>query len=206
MFLYAKNEVYIHGVRVPADPTNAADLSRAEMQGRADAHAMFRAWKRDVAGFKDAYFMEAYPWIGVRESRRIIGQHVLTEDDLMTSRRFDDAIATGCWYLDLHPNKTVVGSANDFNPRKVQPEPYDIPYRSLVPQKLENLLVAGRCHSATRGAHASTRVTVTAMAMGEAAGVAAAISLKDKTSVAELNGAKVREQLESQNAGPFTDA
>jgi hypothetical protein len=176
------------------------------MQGRADAHAMFRAWKRDVAGFKDAYFMEAYPWIGVRESRRIIGQHVLSEEDLMTSRRFDDAIATGCWYLDLHPNKTVVGSANDFNPRKVQPEPYDIPYRSLVPQKLENLLVAGRCHSATRGAHASTRVTVTAMAMGEAAGVAAAISLKDKTSVAELNGAKVREKLQSQNAGPFTDA
>ena len=206
MFLYAKNEVYIHGVRVPADPTDAADLSRAEMQGRADAHAMFRAWKRDVGGFKDAYFMEAYPWIGVRESRRIIGQHVLTEDDLMTSRRFDDAIATGCWYLDLHPNKTVVGSANDFNPRKVQPEPYDIPYRSLVPQKIENLLVAGRCHSATRGAHASSRVTVTAMAMGEAAGVAAAISLKDKTSVAEINGAKVREKLESQNAGPFTDA
>ena len=205
MFLYAKNEVYIHGVRVPADPTNAADLTRAEMQGRADAHAMFRAWKRDVAGFKDSYFMEAYPWIGVRESRRIIGQHVLSEEDLMTSRRFDDAIATGCWYLDLHPNKTVVGSANDFNPRKVQPEPYDIPYRSLVPQKMENLLVAGRCHSAT-WPHASTRVTVTAMAMGEAAGVAAAISLKDKTSVAEINGAKVREKLESQNAGPFTDA
>jgi hypothetical protein len=52
----------------------------------------------------------------------------------MKSRRFDDAIATGCWYLDLHPNKTVAGSANDFDPRKVQPEPYDIPYRSLVPQ------------------------------------------------------------------------
>lgn len=206
MFLYAKNEVYIHGVRVPADPTNAADLSRAEMQGRADAHAMFRAWKRDVPGFRDSYFMEAYPWIGVRESRRIIGQHVLSEEDLMTSRRFDDAIATGCWYLDLHPNKTVVGSANDFNPRKVQPEPYDIPYRSLVPQKLSNLLVAGRCHSATRGAHASTRVTVTAMAMGEAAGVAAAMSLKQKTEVAMLSGVQVREQLSTRDAGPFTDA
>jgi hypothetical protein len=124
----------------------------------------------------------------------------------MQSRRFDDAIATGCWYLDLHPNKTVAGSANDFNPEKVQPEPYDIPYRSLLPQKIENLLVAGRCHSATRGAHASTRVTVTAMAMGEAAGVAAAISIQQRTSAAETRGAKVREQLRSQNAGPFTDA
>jgi hypothetical protein len=206
MFLFGKNEVYVHGVRVPANPTNAADLSRAEMQGRADAYAMFCAWKKEVPAFKDAYFMEAYPWIGVRESRRIIGQHVLTEDDLMTSRRFDDAIATGCWYLDLHPNKTVTGSANDFDPKKVQPEPYDIPYRSLVTAKIENLIVAGRCHSASRGAHASTRVTVTAMAMGEAAGVAAALSLADKTNAAEMNGSRVRAQLRSQNAGPFTEA
>ena len=204
MFMYSKNEVYIHGVRVPADPTNAADLTRAEIQGRADAHAMFLAWKKDVPAFADAYFMEAYPWIGVRESRRIIGQHVLSEDDLMKSRSFDDAIATGCWYLDLHPNKTVIGSANDFDPKKVQPEPYDIPYRSLVPQKVSNLLVAGRCHSATRGAHASTRVTVTAMAMGEAVGCAAAMALKAKTEVTLLDGVKVRETLAAQNAGPFT--
>lgn len=206
MFLFAKNEVYVHGVRVPANPTDAADLSRAEMQGRADAHAMFRAWKQDVPAFADAYFMEAYPWIGVRESRRILGQHILTEQDLMQARRFDDAVATGCWYLDLHPNKTVVGSANDFDPKKVQPEPYDIPYRSLVPQKLSNLLVAGRCHSATRGAHASTRVTATAMALGEAAGVAAAMSLQTRTEVALLDGQRVRETLARQNAGPFTEA
>lgn len=205
MFLFHGSEVYVHGVRVPADPTNAADLSRAEMQGRADAHAMFRAWKQNVPAFKDAYFIEAYPWIGVRESRRIVGQYVLTEDDLMKSHRFDDAIATGCWYLDIHPNKTVVGRANDFDPKKHQPEPYDIPYRSLLPQKVSNLLVAGRCHSATRGAHASTRVTVTAMAMGEAAGVAAALALKDKTSVTLLSGVRVREALAGQNAGPLTD-
>jgi hypothetical protein len=206
MFMYGKNEIYVHGVRVPCNPTDAADLTRAEMQGRADAHAMFRAWKKDVPAFADSYFLEAYPWIGVRESRRITGQHVLSEDDLMKSRRFDDAIATGCWYLDLHPNKTVVGSANDFDPKKVQPEPYDIPYRSLVPQKIGNLLVAGRCHSATRGAHASTRVTVTAMAMGEAAGTAAAMALGMKTDVVTLNGVKVREKLSAKNAGPFTDA
>jgi len=205
MFMYAKNEIYVHGVRVPADPTNAADLTRAEMQGRADAHAMFRAWKKDVPAFADSYFLEAYPWIGVRESRRIIGQYVLNENDLMKSQRFDDAIATGCWYLDLHPNKTTLNGANEVDPKKVQPEPYDIPYRSLVPQKIGNLLVAGRCHSATRGAHASTRVTVTAMAMGEAAGVASAIALKTKAEVASLNGVKVREALAAAGAGPFTD-
>ena len=206
MFLYGKNEIYVHGVRVPADPTNAADLSRAEMQGRADAHAMFRAWKQNVPAFADSYFLEAYPWIGVRESRRLIGQHVLSEDDLMKGRRFDDAIATGCWYLDLHPNKTVVGSANDFDPKKVQPEPYDIPYRSLLPQKIANLLVAGRCHSATRGAHASTRVTVTAMAMGEAAGLAGALAAKKGQSPQEISGTRLREALGAQGGGPFTDA
>ena len=206
MFLYHDSEVYIHGIRVPANPTDAADLSRAEMQGRADAWVMFQAWKREVPGFEQSYFIEAYPWIGVRESRRIIGQHVLSEDDLMKSRRFDDAIATGCWYLDLHPNKTVVGSANDFDPQKVQPEPYDIPYRSLLPQKIENLLVAGRCHSATRGAHASTRVTVTSMAMGEAAGTAAALAVAAKRTAQEISGVKVREALKAVGAGPFTDA
>ncbi|MBS0203396.1 MAG: FAD-dependent oxidoreductase [Planctomycetes bacterium] len=206
MFLFGDDEIYVHGVRVPADPTNAADLSRAEMQGRADAHAMFRAWKRDVPGFENAYFLEAYPWIGVRESRRLIGQHVLSEEDLMQSRRFDDAIATGCWYLDLHPNKTTVGSANDFKPEKVQPEPYDIPYRSLLPREIENLLVAGRCHAATRGAHASTRVTVTAMAMGEAAGCAAAMAVASRQAPQQLSGIKVREALASRTAGPFTEA
>lgn len=206
MFLFGDDEIYVHGVRVPANPTDAADLSRAEMQGRADAHAMFRAWKQHVPGFEQSYFLEAYPWIGVRESRRLIGQYVLKEDDLMHSRRFDDAIATGCWYLDLHPNKVTVGSANDFAPEKVQPEPYDIPYRSLLPQLVDNLLVAGRCHSATRGAHASTRVTVTAMAMGEAAGVAAALSIAKKTSPQEIGGIAVRERLEQLGGGPFTEA
>lgn len=206
MFLFADDEVYIHGVRVPANPTDAADLSRAEMQGRRDAHAMFLAWKQSVPGFEQSYFIEAYPWIGVRESRRLIGEYVLTEDDLMKSRRFDDAIATGCWYLDLHPNKTTVGGANDFKPEKVQPEPYDIPYRSLLPQKITNLLVAGRCHSATRGAHASTRVTVTAMATGEAAGVAAALAVASRKSPGEVKGSLVRETLSGRNAGPFTDS
>jgi glycine/D-amino acid oxidase-like deaminating enzyme len=205
MFLYGDDEVYIHGVRVPANPTDAADLSRAEMQGRQDAYAMFKAWKEMVPGFEQSYFLEAYPWIGVRESRRLVGEHVLSEEDLMKGRRFDDAIATGCWYLDLHPNKTTVGTANDFKPEKVQPNPYDIPYRSLLPQKVSNLLVAGRCHSATRGAHASTRVTATAMAMGEAAGLAAALAVSQKQSPHELKATQLREALTKQGGGPFTD-
>lgn len=199
MFMFAENEIYVHGIRVPADATDPVDLTRAEMQGRSDAWAMFEAWKRDIPAFADSYFMMSAPYIGVRETRRIVGQHVLTEQEILATKQFDDAIATGCWYLDLHPNKVTLGGANAVP--KQQPSPYDIPYRSLLPQKLANLLVAGRCHSATQLAASSTRVTVTAMAMGEAAGAAAALAIKENKSPQELNGPALAQQLAQKGAG-----
>ncbi len=203
MFMFSPTEIYVHGIRVPADASDPVELTRAEIQGRADAWAMFEAWKRDVPGFEDSYFQSAAPYIGVRETRRIVGQHVLTEDEIMATKPFDDAIATGCWYLDQHPNKLTLGSANAVP--KQQPAPYDIPYRSLVPQKVSNLLVAGRCHSTTRLAQSSTRVTVTAMALGEAAAVAASLALKGNVSPQKLAGPDVRKALRKQNAGPIQD-
>jgi hypothetical protein len=197
---FASDEAYIHAVRVPADGTDPADFTRAEMQGRKDAWTMFSVWKKDVPGFEDSYYISSGPYIGVRETRRIVGQYVLTDADIAARKEFDDAIATGCWYLDQHPNKVTKGSANEG--RTFQPDPYDIPYRSLVPQKVSNLLVAGRCHSATQMAASSTRVTATAMAMGEAAGTAAALAIMGRTSTAELAGVDIRKRLESQNAGP----
>jgi hypothetical protein len=85
-----------------------------------------------------------------------------------------------------------------------QPEPYDIPYRTVVPQRISNLLVAGRCHSASAEASTSTRVTVTAMCLGQAAGTAAAMAVRQRAGVAQLDGVKVREMLASQGAGAFT--
>jgi hypothetical protein len=203
MFMFGPNEIYVHGIRVPADASDPAELTRAEMQGRADAWAMFEAWKRDVPGFENSYFMCAAPFIGVRETRRIVGQHVLTEQEIMATKSFDDAIATGCWYLDVHPNKITSGVANAVP--KQQPAPYDIPYRTLVPKNVTNLLVAGRCHSTTRLAQSSTRVTVTAMALGEAAAVAATLALQGGTSPQSLVGADIRKKLRAQNAGPVQD-
>jgi len=88
---------------------------------------------------------------------------------------------------------------------KQQPAPYDIPYRSLVPKNVDNLLVAGRCHSTTRLAQSSTRVTVTAMALGEAAAVAVVLALQGGASPAKLDGRDVRKKLRTQNAGPVQD-
>ena len=201
MFLFGPNEVYVHAIRVAADASVAADLTRAEIQGRADAWTMFERWKKNVPGFEDSYFLSSGPYIGVRETRRLDGVYVLTEEDIRQRRSFDDAVATGCWYLDVHPHKATPGAAQEK--KGFQPEPYDIPYRSLVPKKIGNLLVAGRCHSATQLAASSTRVTVTAMAMGQAAGTAAALALHEKTSPAELSGVKVRRTLEAQHAGPY---
>ena len=203
IFAFAKNEAYVHAVRVAADASNAADLTRAEMQGRKDAWTMFNAWKKAVPGFEDSYFISSGPYIGVRESRRIVGQYVLSVDDLRTNRHHADAVATGCWFLDIHPNKATTDKP--YAGSGFQPKPYDISYRSLIPQKLSNLLVAGRCHSASADAAASSRVTATAMALGEAAGTAAALAIKTRKEVGLLDGVRVREMLAQRGAGPFSD-
>jgi hypothetical protein len=200
MFHFAPDEVYLHAVRVSGDATDPDDLTRAEIQGRQDAWTMWDAWRREVPGFEESYFIGSYPFIGVRETRRIMGPHVLTEEDIRAARKFDDAVATGCWYLDIHPNEATPGKAQPVE--GFQPEPYDIPYRSILASKVANLLVAGRCHSATRAAASSTRVTVTAMALGQAAGTAAALCLQKNASPHELPGSLVRQTLEQQHAGP----
>ncbi len=144
------------------------------------------------------------PYIGVRDTRRIVGLNVLTVEDLQKTTRHDDAIATGCWFLDIHPPETTLDKP--FTGSGFQPKPYDISYRTLVPQTVSNLLVAGRCHSASAEASASSRVTATAMALGEAAGCAAAIAMKSNSEAGLLSGVTVRETLVSQNAGPFTES
>ena len=210
-FQFAPDEAYVHATRIVADATNPEDLTRAEMQGRIDAWTMFELWKEKVPGFENAYYISSGPYIGIRESRRIVGQYVLTEHDIKAERQFPDAVATGCWYLDLHPSYATTGTANAA-PGALggldgyQPSHYDIPYRSLVARDVANLLVAGRCHSATRLAASSTRVTATAMAMGQAAGTAAALTHELKTTAQELDGKRVRERLDSRHAGPYTGA
>jgi hypothetical protein len=201
MFHFAPDEAYVHATRVAGDASDAGQLTAAEMQGRRDVWTMFERWKKEVPGFEDAYLIESGPYIGVRETRRIVGRYVLTEDDIKAEKPFDDAVATGCWYLDLHPQEATPGSAQKEH--GYQPGPYDIPYRSLLPRKVTNLIVAGRCHSATQWAASSTRVTATAMAMGQAAGVAAALAVERTTAPAELDGTLVRQTLHQQHAGPY---
>src|SRR5439155_20938010 len=104
---------------------------------RPHAGTLLQTWKREVPCFELSYFVGVFPYIGIRETRRILGPHVLTWEDIRQSRRFDDVIATGCWYLDIHPNAATPGAAQAAE--GFQPEPYDIPYRSILANKGSNL-------------------------------------------------------------------
>jgi 2-polyprenyl-6-methoxyphenol hydroxylase-like FAD-dependent oxidoreductase len=171
---FAPDDLYVNAVRLTGDGTDPAWLTGAEMQGRRDAWTMFEEWQRALPEFADAHFITSGPNAGLRETRRIRGHATLTAEDVRTGRAQEDVVCRGCWPLDRHP-RTAAGHHTE--PRV---PPYDIAYRTLLPQGVENLLVAGRCHSATSEAAASSRVTITAMGMGQGAGVAAALAARDR--------------------------
>lgn len=194
-FAHAPDELVFNLTRIPGDGTDPDMLTRAEMVGRRDAATLVAAWRAEVPEFRDAYLITSGPYAGVRETRRIVGDYQLTEEDVRTSRRFDDAVVKGCFYVDVHPSDRA--GLHDYD--AFTPEPYDIPFRTLQPQGWDDLLVAGRCHSATRRAAGSSRVTATAMGMGQAAGVAAALALEQRRTTRELEIADLRSALVRQS-------
>lgn len=191
---FSDDDVYFNTIRVPGNNTNPDDFTRAEVQGRADAWRMFELWKAELPEFKDAYFMTSGPVAGARESRRIVGDYMLTVEDIRARRTFDDMVLLGAWRLDRHPS-----SRAGYHDEPVVP-PYEIPFRSLVARDHDNLLMAGRCHSATSEALASTRVTATAMGMGQGAGTAAAIAIRENIAPRDVDADALRRALEMDGA------
>ena len=186
--------VRVNSIRLALNAALPEDRTRAEVDARADAWRMYTLWKEQLPEFQDAAFMFSGPETGARESRRIRGLYTLTKEDVVATRVFDDSIAKGAWYLDRHPPDTPGAHKHFFV------KAYGIPYRTLLPQSITNLLVAGRCHSATSEALASSRVGMTAMAMGHAAGVAAALAAKGSISPPEVDTGLLRSRLEEQGA------
>lgn len=184
------------GGRSP-NPLSSADMTRAEIEGRRQVKLYEQAFRAFVPGFENAYILEAGARLGIRESRRVLGQHVLEGDDVLGARRFDDAIACSAWPIEEH--------GADKQTRWVWLEPgayYQIPLRCLVPSDgPRNLLVAGRCASATHDAHASMRVGATCMAMGEAAGIAAALCRNEAgDDVSKVPASDVQDRLRAHGA------
>jgi hypothetical protein len=188
------SEVYVNACRYAGNGTDPYDLTAAEIQGRLDAELMFREFKAHVPAFRDAYLSSTGPFVGVRESRRIVGDHMLTGADIEAERRREDVIALGCWWLDRHPQ-----GKSGYHMHALC-RPYDIGYGTLTPKGVDNLLVAGRCHSADGAALASSRVTVTAMGMGEAAGTAAAMAAAANTGSRGVRIGDLQSRLLKQGA------
>lgn len=193
---FHKGDINLNITRViKLDPTDADELTRAEMEARYQVYRTSEFLKKYVPGFENSYVVCSSPFIGIRETRRIVGEYVLTEDDVLQGRRFDDAIARSAYPVDVHDPK---GTGTIF--AQVKNKYYEIPYRCLVPLNIDNLLVAGRCISSTVKAIASARVMITAMSLGQAAGVAAALSCKDGVIPRNEDVNKVREALKDQRA------
>ena len=186
------DEVTVNMTRVVnIDPTDPEDLTRAEVEARLQAMQLLRFFRERVPGFAGARLAGTGTQIGIRESRRIVGRYTLTADDVLRAAHFPDGIARSAYPIDLH---NPAGSGTTTH--RLKPgSSYEIPYRCLLPENREQLVVAGRCISTTHEALASTRLTPTVMTLGQAAGTAAAMACAQNVRVADVNAERLRETL-----------
>jgi hypothetical protein len=180
------------------DSTDRRQMTAALMAARTFALRMSKFYQKYVPGFEDSYLLDTATMLGVRESRRIIGDYMLTEDDARECRTFDDAIGINGCRLDVHvEDEDSPGVASDIGPKGW----YQIPYRVLLPKGIEALLVAGRCLSADHVAQASLRIQATGcMVTGHAAGTAAAMAAKEGKTPRQLNLKDLQGLLRGQGA------
>jgi hypothetical protein len=181
---------------VQKSAVDAWDLTAAELEARRQMHQIVAFLRKHVAGFEEAYLSHSATQIGVRESRRVMGDYVLTEDDVVSARKFADGIARCNYPLDIH-NPSGSGTVIKRIPPGLS---YEIPYRCLLPLGLENVLIASRCISATHEAHSSLRVMPPVMAIGEAAGTASALSLKAGIPPRQVGAEQLRSTLAGRGA------
>jgi hypothetical protein len=189
----APDEWWVNMSRVNGvDATDPRQYTKGERIAIEQNSEIVRYLKAFIPGFENAYVDRVAPFMGVRETRRIIGEYILTEQDIFDCARFDDAIGVAAYPVDLH--HPVGGDCTLM----WCPDCYDIPYRSLVPQKVDGLLCAGRNISTTHLALASVRVMGPAMCIGEAAGKAAALCARKGITPRQLNTKELQQALRAE--------
>lgn len=190
------NVIHFNTTRVLGNPVDARELSAAEMEARAQTQEMVAFLREHIAGFENAELSHTATQIGVRESRRVMGEYVLTVEDVLGAQKFTDGICRGAYCVDIH---SPTGGDTDI--RQLEPgTSYEIPYRCLVPKGVMNLLVASRCISATHEAHGSLRVMPIIIGIGQAAGTAAAMCTASGVTPRRLSVRKLRKTLKEQDA------
>ena len=193
-----KGELIINMTGATAvDGTNGEEVSCAEMTARNrlfDALEVFRNYL-PVPGFKDAYYSTTAVTLGVRETRRICGKMMLTAEIMLAGTHFNDAV---CSYSAPVADHTKDGKSIVFT-RLAPGNSYDIPLRAMLPDNIENVVVAGRCISVEAKAIGSTRNMTSCMAMGQGAGIAAALAAKKGVFLSDLSNEELRSALLKQN-------
>lgn len=193
------NTTHVGGV----NGTNADDLTKAEIEGRRQAMAIVSFVQKHIPGFENAHLLRTATQIGVRETRRIKGDYTFSADDVIEARKFPDAIARLAYPVDIHSGKGEGYTRAEERSGPVTPPPgdwYEVPYRCMLPVGLENVLVAGRCVSSTQEGHGAIRIMPCCAAMGQAAGVAAAISLRENVSPRSIDTESLLLSLREQGA------
>jgi hypothetical protein len=178
------------------DGSTSEDLTKAELIGRNQVYQIVKLLQEEIPGFEKAILLETAVQVGVRETRRAIGDYIVTGDDIKYAHKFDDAIARGCYGIDIH------GQKDEQSRMEHLPEGdfYEIPLRALIVKDADNLLVAGRCISSTREGHSALRIQPTSAATGEACGALAALAVKHKKQIRDINFRDVQ-KLITHNIG-----
>ncbi|MBH5370353.1 FAD-dependent oxidoreductase [Bradyrhizobium glycinis] len=173
------------------------DLTRGEIEGRKQALAAYEFLRSAVPGFEKSYIVDLPPQLGIRETRRIKGGYQLSGEDVLGCASFADSIGVNGWPIEAHVPGDVVFT---FPPIPESRGYNELPYRMLVPEGVDNLLVAGRCASMTHEGQSAARVSGACFAMGEAAGSAAALALSGNRIPREIPIEKLQETLKQQGA------
>lgn len=182
---------------VGKDGTKLRDVTDAMIEGRRQVFEVAAFLRKRIPGFENAVVSETAPHIGVRETRRVLCDYTITADDIMDVVPAEDCIARGNWFIDIH-SPTGDGTERQHPPAGSW---YEIPYRSIRARGLDNLLVASRCIDSTHEAHAAIRITPQVMAIGEGAGTAAALCVKQSlASTRDLDVSLLRATLRKQGA------
>ena len=179
---------------VRRNPVDPFDVTKAEMEARRQVQELLAFFREnDMPGMENARLVYTAPSIGVRESRMLVGEYVLTGGDLVACTKFPDAVAAGNYDIDIH-NPEGSGTSHYFFAEGTW---YTIPYRSLIPKKedCENLLVGGRCISCDHEAQASIRIIPICTTTGEAAGIGASVSLDEGCAVQDADVSRIQTLL-----------
>ena len=172
------------------------DLTRGEIDGRRQAIAAFE-FLRTVPGFEKSYIVDLPPQLGIRETRRVVGGYMLSGEDVLGCASFDNSIGVNGWPMELHIAGDVIFKFPDIPGSRGFNE---LPYRMLVPEGVDNLLMAGRCASMTHDGQSAARVSGACFAMGEAVGAAAALALSGNTIPRDIAVEKLQQALKEQGA------